>query len=178
YNAVSKFFTLYGVLALKMETSQASFMLTFLALMFVVFAVPSGYIAARFGRRRTILVGIALLGLLMALIRVLPPTMLTSGLLLPVLLALAGIGWALININSLPMVVDIAPQNELATYTGLYYFASTSAAVLGPFIAGLLIDALGKDYGVIFLIAPIALAFAFVFMLFVRRGGRVEAVTA
>jgi maltose/moltooligosaccharide transporter len=84
----------------------------------------------------------------------------------------------LININSLPMVVDIAPQTELATYTGLYYFASTSAAVLGPFIAGLLIDALGKDYGIIFLIAPIAMAFAFVFMLGVRRGERAEQVVA
>ena len=176
YNAVSKFFTLYGVIALKMDASQASFMLTFLALMFVLFAVPSGYIAARFGRRRTILTGIALLGLLMALIRVLPPALLISGPLLPVLLALAGIGWALININSLPMVVDIAPQNELATYTGLYYFASTSAAVLGPFIAGFLIDALGKDYGVIFLIEPVALTFEFVFMLGVRRGERAEQV--
>ncbi len=174
YNAVSKFFTLYGVIALKMEASQASFLLTFLALMFVLFAVPSGYLAAKFGRKRTILVGIALLGLLMAVIRVLPPQMQTSGILLPLLLALAGIGWALININSLPMVVDIAPQTELATYTGLYYFASTSAAVLGPFLAGLLIDALGKDYGVIFLIAPIALAFAFLFMLGVRRGERAE----
>ena len=174
YNAVSKFFTLYGVMALKMEANQAAFLLTFLALMFVVFAVPSGYIAAKFGRRRTILVGIALLGILMAIIRILPPSLQTSGFLLPLLLALAGIGWALININSLPMVVDIAPQTELATYTGLYYFASTSAAVLGPFIAGLLIDALGKDYGVIFLIAPIALAFAFVFMLGVRRGERAE----
>ena len=173
YNAVSKFFTLYGVIALKMDPSQASFLLTFLALMFVIFAVPSGYLAARFGRRRTILVGIALLGLLMALIRVLPAAMQTSGILLPILLALAGIGWALININSLPMVLDIAPQTELATYTGLYYFASTSAAVVGPFLAGLLIDALGKDYGVIFLIAPIAMAFAFVFMLGVRRGERV-----
>ena len=76
------------------------------------------------------------------------------------------------------MVVDIAPQTELATYTGLYYFASTSVAVLGPFIAGLLIDALGKDYGVIFLIAPIAMVFAFVFMLFVRRGESAEKVAA
>jgi maltose/moltooligosaccharide transporter len=174
YNAVSKFFTLYGVIALKLEPNQASFLLTFLALMFVVFAVPSGYIAAKFGRRRTILVGIALLGLLMALVRVLPVSLQTSGVMLPIILALAGVGWALININSLPMVVDIAPQTELATYTGLYYFASTSAAVLGPFLAGLLIDALGKDYGVIFLIAPIAMAFAFVFMLFVRRGERAE----
>jgi Na+/melibiose symporter-like transporter len=174
YNAVSKFFTLYGVIALKLEPNQASFLLTFLALMFVVFAVPSGYIAAKFGRRRTILVGIALLELLMALVRVLPVSLQTSGVMLPIILALAGVGWALININSLPMVVDIAPQTELATYTGLYYFASTSAAVLGPFLAGLLIDALGKDYGVIFLVAPIALAFAFLFMLGVRRGEHAE----
>jgi maltose/moltooligosaccharide transporter len=177
YNAVSKFFTLYGVMALKLDASQASALLTFLALMFVIFAVPSGYIAAKFGRRRTILVGIAVLGVLLAVVRVLPTSLLTSGVVLPIILAFAGIGWALININSLPMVVDIAPQTELATYTGLYYVASTSAAVLGPFIAGLLIDALGKDYGVIFVIAPIALALAFVFMLGVRRGERAEVET-
>ncbi len=174
YNAISKFFTLYGVMALHIDAASAATMLAFLALTFVIFAVPSGYIAARFGRRHTILVGIAILGLLMAVIRVLPVSLQTSGVLLPIILAVAGIGWALININSLPMVVDIAPQTELATYTGLYYFASTSAAVLGPLIAGLLIDALGKDYGVIFLIAPVAMACAFVFMLFVRRGERAE----
>jgi MFS family permease len=83
----------------------------------------------------------------------------------------------LVNVNSLAMVVDIAPQTELATYTGLYYFASTSAAVLGPFIAGLLIDALGKDYGVIFPIAAVMFAVAFVFMLGVRRGERAETIT-
>ena len=99
YNAVSKFFTLYGVIALKLEPNQASFLLTFLALMFVVFAVPSGYIAAKFGRRRTILVGIALLGLLMALVRVLPVSLQTSGVMLPIILALAGVGWALINMS-------------------------------------------------------------------------------
>ncbi len=175
YNAVSKFFTLYGVMGLKMEASQASFLLTFLALMFVIFAVPSGYIAGKFGRRKTILAGIALVGVLALLVRLLPVGLQTSGILLPLLLALIGIGWALININSLPMVVDVAPQTELATYTGLYYFASTSAAVLGPFIAGLLIDALGKDYGVIFAIAAVMFAIAFVFMLFVQRGERAEA---
>ena len=99
YNAVSKFFTLYGVIALKLEPNQASFLLTFLALMFVVFAVPSGYIAAKFGRRRTILVGIALLGLLMAMVRVLPVSLQTSGVMLPIILALAGVGWALINMS-------------------------------------------------------------------------------
>ena len=174
YNAVSKFFTLYGVKALKMEPSSASFLLTFLALMFVIFAVPSGYIAGKFGRRRTILVGIAGIGVLALIVRVLPISVLASGFVLPVLLALIGIFWAAININSLPMVVDTAPQTELATYTGLYYFASTSAAVFGPFFAGILIDAIGGDYSVIFLIAAIMFAIAFVFMLAVRRGERAD----
>ena len=178
YNAVSKFFTLYGVMALKMDASQASFLLTFLALMFVIFAVPSGYIAGKFGRRRTILVGLVVIGALALIVRLLPISLLTSGFVLPLLLALIGIGWALINVNSLAMVVDIAPQTELATYTGLYYFASTSAAVLGPFIAGILIDALGKDYGVIFAIAAVMFAVAFLLMLGVRRGERAEQAIA
>ena len=174
YNAVSKFFTLYGVIALKLDASQASFLLTFLALTFVIFAVPSGYLAAKFGRRRTILVGIALIGVLAVVVRLLPVEILTAGIVLPILLALIGVGWALINVNSLAMVVDVAPQSELATYTGLYYFASTLAAVLGPFLAGSLIDALNKDYSVIFLIAAATFVLAFAFMLGVRRGERAE----
>jgi maltose/moltooligosaccharide transporter len=72
------------------------------------------------------------------------------------------------------MVVDVAPQTEVGTYTGLYYVSSTAAAVLGPNIAGFMIEALGGDYGVIFPIATVTFALAFVFMLGVRRGERVE----
>jgi maltose/moltooligosaccharide transporter len=99
YNAVSKFFTLYGVMSLKMDASQASFLLTFLALMFVIFAVPSGFIAAKFGRRRTILVGLVVIGVLALIVRLMPISMLSSGFVLPILLALIGIGWALINMS-------------------------------------------------------------------------------
>ncbi len=174
YNGVETFFTLYGVKVLKLQPNDAAFLLSFLALMFVVFAVPSGYLAGRIGRRTTILTGIATLAILLALVRVLPVELQTSGAVLPVLLALVGISWSLINVNSLVMVVDSAPQNEIGTYTGLYYFFSTAAAVIGPNLAGFLIEALGGDYGVIFVIAPITLVFALVFMLGVRRGERAE----
>jgi maltose/moltooligosaccharide transporter len=176
YNCVETFFTLYGVKVLKLQPNNAAFLLSFLALMFVIFAVPSGYIAGKIGRRKTILTGIAMLAVLLALVRILPVELQTSGVVLPVLLALVGIAWALINVNSLAMAVDIAPQTEIGTYTGLYYFFSTAAAVIGPNIAGFLIEAMGGDYGVIFLIAPITLVFAFVFMLGVRRGERAEQV--
>jgi MFS family permease len=72
------------------------------------------------------------------------------------------------------MVVDVAPQTELGTYTGLYYFFSTAAAVIGPILAGYLIEAMGGDYGMIFVLAPITLVFAFAFMFVVRRGERAD----
>jgi MFS family permease len=87
---------------------------------------------------------------------------------------LVGVAWALININSLPMVVDIAPQNRIGTYTGLYYFFSTLAAIFGPWLGGALVDATGRDYTMIFTIAPIGMLVAFLCMLGVRRGERAE----
>jgi len=171
---VETFFTLYGVRALKLRPDNAAFLLSFLALMFVLFAVPSGYIAGKVGRRKTILTGIASLAILLALVRVMPFELQTSGVLLPILLALIRISWSLINVNSLAMVVDVAPQTELGTYTGLYYFFPTAAAVIRPILAGYLIEALGGDYGMIFVLAPITLVFAFVFMFAVRRGERAD----
>ncbi len=183
FNVIETFFTLYGVNVLNIKESAASLTLGFLALTFVIFALPSGFIATRFGRKVTILSGLALLGLLLAAIRFLPPAsqvqvlFAVAGLqftLLHLLMMLAGVGWALININSLPMVVDIAPQDRLGTYTGLYYFFSTFAAITGPWLGGALTDAMGRDYTMIFTIAPIAMACAFVLMLGVRRGERAE----
>ncbi|MBI5649640.1 MAG: MFS transporter [Chloroflexi bacterium] len=178
YNGVETFFTLYGVKMLKLQPNNAAFLLSFLALMFVIFAVPSGYIAGRVGRRKTILTGIASLAILLAVVRILPVELQTSGVVLPILLALIGISWSLINVNSLAMVVDVAPQTELGTYTGLYYFFSTAAAVIGPILAGYVIEAMGGDYGMIFVIAPITLVFAFLFMFSVRRGERADQAIA
>ena len=185
YNAIETFFTLYGVNVLKIKESAASLTLGFLSVTFVLFAIPSGFIATRFGRKVTILSGIASLGILLAIVRVLPPATLMQQLfavagfqftVLHLLMMLAGISWALININSLPMVVDIAPQDRIGTYTGLYYFFSTLAAILGPWLGGMLTDALGRDYSVIFTIAPIAMLIAFLCMLGVRRGERAATV--
>jgi MFS family permease len=74
------------------------------------------------------------------------------------------------------MVVDIAPQDRLGTYTGLYYFFSTLAAILGPWLGGALVDFTGRNYAMIFTIAPIGMLAAFVLMLGVRRGERAETV--
>jgi hypothetical protein len=95
------------------------------------------------------------------------PRMLTmAGLLL----VFGGIGWAFVNINSLPMVVELTTAARLGTFTGLYYLFSTLSAIVGPNVNGLAIQLTGNNYNVIMLIAPFFLLTAFVLMLGVRRG--------
>jgi MFS family permease len=180
YNAIEAFFTLYAVRHLGMEAADGARLLGHLSLFFVLFALAAGFIGARWGRRRTIMSGLILLGALIAVIYILPARSLTIELgRLPVLgsvpiigvfLMAAGIAWSLININSLPMVVDMVEDARIGTYTGLYYLFSTMAAIAGPIINGWVVQLTGKTYNNIMLLAPIFMAAALVLMLGVRRG--------
>ena len=82
----------------------------------------------------------------------------------------AGIAWALININSLPMVVDMTTAARIGTFTGLYYLFSTLAAIVGPNLNGLLVQLSGNRYNTIMLISPLFLVIALILMLGVKRG--------
>ena len=78
--------------------------------------------------------------------------------------------WALININSLPMVVDAAPQDRLGTYTGLYYFFSTLSAIVGPTSNGWVVQLTGNNYNTVMLLGSVSVLVALVCMLGVRKG--------
>jgi MFS family permease len=86
------------------------------------------------------------------------------------ILMFAGIAWSFININSLPMVVDMTTFSRLGTFTGLYYLFSTFAAIAGPNINGWIIQLSGNDYSTTMLAAPFFMIMAFIMMLGVRRG--------
>ncbi|WP_423222784.1 SLC45 family MFS transporter [Candidatus Amarolinea aalborgensis] len=135
WNAVEAFFTLYVRNVLGIAVGSGTQMLTAFAAMLILFAIPSGLIATRIGRKPTIMIGLIgmTIGLLLALV-------LTNTLQLLVLLALMGGFWALVNINSLPMVYDVGGNHAIGALTGLYYFASSLAAITGPIVAGGLID--------------------------------------
>jgi MFS family permease len=91
-------------------------------------------------------------------------------------MAVGGIGWALVNINSLPMVVDISASDaDLGTYTGLYYIAAQLAAVAGPTINGYIVEWGGGDYNLIFVVTPAFFALAILCMLKVTKGEAKEA---
>jgi len=184
YNAVEAFFTLYTVNHLELPESDGSRLLGQLSLIFVLFALPSGYIGSRVGRKVTIMTGIVMMLACLLLLYFLPVSTLKNVLTsLPVLgavpvtglvLMVAGLAWSLININSLPMVVDMTDAARIGTYTGLYYLFSTLAAIAGPIANGWIVQITGKNYQNVMLVAPFFMLLAFILMVGVRRG---EAIT-
>ena len=163
-----------------MNEADGASILGHLSLLFVLFALVSGFVGSRVGRRVTISIGLILLVVLISVMYVLSPELLANPLAqLPVLgtvrvislfMMVAGIAWALININSLPMVVDMVEDVRIGTFTGLYYLFSTLAAIAGPNINGLIIQMSSSNYNTIMLVAPIFMACALILMWGVRRG--------
>jgi Na+/melibiose symporter-like transporter len=180
YNAVEAFFTLYVNRHLGQPESEGTRLLGQLSLAFVLFALPSGYIAGRLGRKPVIITGLLVMtGCIFSMFFLDAETLLTTLTKLPVvgkvpvlglLLIIAGVGWACININSLPMVVDTTTNERIGTYTGLYYLFSTLAAIAGPNINGQIIRLAGENYNMITVVAPVFFLLALGFMLFVKRG--------
>lgn len=180
YNGIEAFFTLYAKNHLGFTESDGSRLLGQLSLLFVLFSVPSGIIGGSVGRKKAIMTGIALMAVCIASLFLLPVSTLTIQITsLPVLgnvpvigviLMVVGISWALININSLPMVIDMTHSKRIGTFTGLYYLFSTLAAILGPILYGLIIQFSGGSYSLLMLVSPIFLIAAFFSIKGVQRG--------
>lgn len=164
YNAVTSKYSLYAELVLNQSydltliIAQAAAIVTY---------VPVGFIATKFGRKKTILAGVVMLAL--AFFFAIFMTANSSPILMYILFALAGIGWATINVNSFPMVVELAKGGNVGKYTGWYYTASMAAQVLTPILSGALMDLFGNMLS-LFPYACICVAFAFVTMFFVKHG--------
>ena len=91
-----------------------------------------------------------------------------------VVFALVGLAWAAINVNSLPMVVEMCKGSDIGKFTGYYYTFSMAAQVVTPILAGTLLKHI--SYSMLFPYAAFFVACSFVTMCFVRHGDcKVEA---
>jgi maltose/moltooligosaccharide transporter len=171
FNAIETFFTSYAKFYLGMKESTGAMILGFYSLFFIIAAIPAGLIGIKFSRNKTIRIGLFLLMLLLIV-----SSFFKSFLPLAILFSLAGSAWAFINVNSLPMVVDMTTEEKLGGYTGLYYFSSQAANIIAPPLAGLTIDISTtggqKPEGYLFLLFFSAFFFllSLVIMFFVKRG--------
>lgn len=162
YQGVETLFTLYGKNEMGLTESQASFSLTFFSLAFVLFAIPSGWLGSKFGKKRVITIGV--LGLLIVFSLV---PLIESLLVLRILLTVGGLFWACININSYPFVVSTGSEDSIGTRTGMYYLVSSLAAISSPPLLGKLIDSMG--YSVLFYCAAGSMLLALVCVLMIRH---------
>jgi maltose/moltooligosaccharide transporter len=166
FNGLDTWFTSFGVTVLGLTAGRAGMIFSVALIAFILFAIPAGFIGTRYGRRWTIFTGLAIFTVILIIINALQS--LTA---IIILLAVGGASWALVNINSLPMVVDTSTDERmLGTYTGLYYIASQLAAIFGPAIIGWVVDLSGGDFRKMFVVVPVFFGLAMFSMLFVTRG--------
>lgn len=168
YNAVETWFTTYVSQVMGQALGGASTCLLIATGGAVVSYIPIGIIASRVGRKRTIMAGIILLAACFGLGYFLTTAYSSINLIMFIVFALVGLAWAAINVNSLPMVVDMCRGSDIGKFTGYYYTFSMVAQVVTPIVAGSLMRHV--SYTVLFPYAALFVALSFVTMIFVKHG--------
>ncbi len=164
YNAVTTAYSRYVEQVWNLETGSYADSLLIAMIAAIISFIPIGIIASNVGRKKTILAGILLMT-----VSYLCGSMFTHySFFINFVFALTGIGWAAINVNSYPMVVEMCKGSDIGKYTGLYYTFSMSAQILTPILSGALLEFISYrtlfPYAVIFSVASLCT------MLFVKHG--------
>ncbi len=163
YNAITSKYSVYASNILHKDYNLTLIIAQAAA---IIAYLPVGMIASKVGRKKTIMAGVVMLAVAFlggSFITDTSPTMVMN-----VLFALAGIAWATINVNSFPMVVELASGSNVGKYTGYYYTASMAAQVATPLVSGYLMDTMGMR--ILFPYAALFVAVAFATMSMVRHG--------
>ena len=163
YNAITSKYSVYASEVLKVPYTVTLLVAQGAA---IVSYIPVGIVASKLGRKKTILAGVLMLGVAFASASFIKEGV--NPIVMYMLFSLAGIGWATINVNSFPMVVELAKNGDVGKYTGFYYTASMTAQIVTPILSGFLIDKIG--WHIFFPYAAIFVGCAFVTMFFVKHG--------
>ena len=164
YNSITSKYSVYATNILHFDFNLTMIVAQAAA---IVAYIPVGIISSKIGRRKAILSGIIILASAFLIGHFIEPTT-PSWIMFPIF-SLAGIGWATINVNSFPMVVELATGSNVGKYTGYYYTASMSSQIVAPIVSGALYDLIGMR-NVFFLFGCAFVVFSFVTMFFVKHG--------
>ena len=164
YNAVTTAFTKYVSVQWGYDIKAASQCLMVATVGAVVSYLPVGFLSSRFGRKRVIQAGVLLLAACFgaaALFASFSPVLYG-------IFALVGAAWAMINVNSYPMVVEISKSGDVGKYTGYYYTFSMAAQIVTPIVSGWLLEHVG--YYTLLPYAAVMVALSFVTISLTRHG--------
>jgi len=136
YNAVTTAFSRYAGRVWGLTGgSFANALLVAMGAAIISF-IPIGIISSVIGRKKMIIIGI----LLMSASYLAGFMFIQYSPLINLVFAFTGIGWASINVNSYPMVVEMSKSSDVGKYTGLYYTFSMSAQIFTPILSGFLLE--------------------------------------
>ena len=164
YNSITSKYSVYATNILGFDFNLTLIIAQAAA---IVTYIPVGLIASKIGRRKTILCGVLILGTAFLIGHFITPD--TPPFVMYPIFIMAGIGWATINVNSFPMVVELARGGDVGKYTGYYYTASMSAQIVAPILSGFLYDLIGMRE-VFFIFGSAFVFLAFLTMFFVKHG--------
>ncbi len=168
YNGITTWFTTYVDKVMGQGLGGASTCLLIATGGAIISYIPIGSLAHRIGRKRTIMIGIVLLASCFAAGYFLTTAFSSINAIMFVVFALVGFAWAAINVNSLPMVVEMCKGSDIGKFTGYYYTASMAAQVVTPILAGFLMRNI--SYKVLFPYAALFVICSFVTMTQVKHG--------
>jgi maltose/moltooligosaccharide transporter len=172
YNAVTTAFSKYAQVYWGLEGGLFAYTLIVAQVAAILSYIPVGIIATKVGRKKTILFGAALLAFAFGSAIFFK----TFSTMIFFFFALAGIGWASINVNSYPMVVEMSKGSDVGKYTGIYYTFSMSAQIVTPVVSGALLQYVG--YWTLFPYGAFFVAASIITMLFVKHGDNKPALPA
>lgn len=164
YNSITSKYSVYATNVLGVDYGLTLIVAQAAA---IVSYIPVGIIASKLGRKKTILAGVTMLATAFIIGAFIGEGV--DPLVMYPVFMLAGIGWATINVNSFPMVVELAKGGEVGKYTGYYYTASMAAQICAPILSGILYDAFNMRY-VFFPFGAIFVIGSFITMFFVKHG--------
>lgn len=171
FNALEAALSSFAVFSLGIAPGSAAIYSASISLSFILFALPAGMLGTSFGRRGVILAGLAGLAIVLGLAYFVIQGVATF----IIVLVLGGLFWALVNVNSLPLVYDFGDEGQIGAFTGLYYFSSQLAAVLGPTLGGIVVDLMGDQYRWMF---PFSAVFMVLALLVITRIRTAKPATA
>lgn len=168
YNCVKSHLSVYATTYLLMKDSSVTFINMFNGVGGAIALLPVAIMASKFGRKKSVLIG-----LIIAAIAFVPCFFFTSttpqvSVLFAACFIISGFGMVCVNVNTLPMVTELSKGSNVGKYTGMYYVFSMSAQAITPFLAGLVMDGVGKKY--LFIYGIIFILLGMVTMFFAKHG--------
>lgn len=170
FNAVETFISTFSKEILG-STKMSGVFTIILTLSSIITFIPAGSLSVKFGRKNSILFGITLMFIAFLLLSFTVYSISTPSLIL--LIFMLGVGWATINVNSYPMVVELASKDQVGTYTGYYYFSTMMAQSLTPIFVGLIMSFTSVGLKGLFPYATLTMGFSLLIFYLVKSYSKV-----